>query len=393
MKISIKKKQIKYLLGASILIILFIVFHFLFGGSQDDLEIHGKVIKEINNTSVSNKVSKSNSKSKTTTLARNYVLVKILNGSHKGETIKLDNLVNDKTNHQSLTKKGDEVLVNISEDKNGHIKNGSYIYDVVRYKFIYALVIIFVLLIALVGGTKGIKSIIGLAITGFAVLKIMLPLIMAGFNPIGVAVFICIGVSILNLLIISGKNKKTFAAIIGTCGGVAIAGLIAGISISSLRLFGLTDEEEQMIIYISQNVNFNFSGLLFVGILMGALGAVMDISMSIASSINEINQQREMSMVELIKSGMNVGKDIMGTMANTLILAYAGGAMYIMIWISSYDLPFHRILNQDVIASEAIKSLAGSIGLIFTIPLTAVFSAFIFKREKNHEQEEEKTAE
>ncbi|MFL0250783.1 YibE/F family protein [Clostridium neuense] len=369
------------------------VFHFLFNSSQDNLEIHGKIIKEINNNNTSSKLNEKDSKNKKTTLSRNYVMVKILNGDHKGETIKLDNLVNDKTSHQSFTKKGDEVLINISEDKNGHIKSGSYIYDVVRYKFIYVLVIVFVLLIALIGGMKGIKSIIGIAITGFAVLKIMLPLIMAGFDPIVVSVFICIGVSILNLLIISGKNKKTLAAIVGTCGGVIIAGVIAAVCISALRLSGLTDEEEQNIIYIAQNVNFNFSGLFFAGVLMGALGAVMDISMSIASSINEINQQKEMSMVDLIKSGMNVGKDIMGTMANTLILAYAGGAMYIMIWISSYDLPFHRILNQDVIASEAVKSLAGSIGLIFTIPLTAIFSSFIFKREKKYDQKVDKIIE
>lgn len=390
MKINIGKKEIKYLIGILVLIVLFIAFHFLFGGSQDDTEIHGKVMQEINTTNeVNNKSSTAKSKDSKTTLARNYVVIKILNGAHKGETIKLDNLVNDKTSHQSLVKKGDEVLVSISEDNKGHIKSDSYIYDVVRYKFVYALAIIFVVLIGIVGGTKGIKSIIGLLITGFAVLKIMLPLVLAGCDPMLVSIFICVGVSVLNLLIISGKNKKTLAAIVGTCGGVMVAGLIAYISISALRLFGLTDEEEQNIIYIAQNVQFNFSGLLFAGVLMGALGAVMDISMSIASAINEMNEQKEMTMLELIKSGMNVGKDIMGTMANTLILAYAGGAMYIMIWISSYDLPFHRILNQDVIASEAVKSLAGSIGLIFTIPLTAVFSSFILKRDKKHDEKED----
>lgn len=394
MKINVGKKEIKYLIGILILIVLFAAFHFLFGNSQDDTEIHGKVIQEINYAgSSNNKSSTDNSKNSKTTLARNYVIVKILNGDHKGETIKLDNLVNDKTSHQSLVKKGDEVLISISEDSKGHIKSGSYIYDVVRYKFVYMLAIIFVVLIGIVGGIKGVKSIIGLLITGFAVLKIMLPLILAGFDPMIVSIFICVGVSILNLLIISGKNKKTFAAIIGTCGGVLVAGLIAYISISALRLFGLTDEEEQNIIYIAQNVQFNFSGLLFAGVLMGALGAVMDISMSIASAINEMNEQKEMSMLELIKSGMNVGKDIMGTMANTLILAYAGGAMYIMIWISSYDLPFHRILNQDVIASEAVKSLAGSIGLMFTIPLTAIFSSFILKREKKCDEKCNETIE
>lgn len=375
MKINFNKKLVKNLsIGLGVVLVL-LLWEFYFSVPGDNSpDIHGKVIKEINNVKVENKSS-----SKNKTLTRNYVLVKIINGTHKGEIIKLDNLINEKTSHQSFTKKGDEVLINLEEDKKGHIKEGSYIYDVVRYKYIYTTAIIFVILLALVGGKKGIKSVLALIITGIAVIKIMLPLIIAGFNPIVVSVFICFSVSILNLLIISGKNKKTLAAIIGTCGGVLIAAVLALVSIKVLGLSGLTDEEQQNIIYLVQNTRFNFNGLLFAGILMGALGAVMDVSMSIASSINEINEQREMSTFELIKSGMNVGKDIMGTMANTLILAYAGGAMYILIWMSSYDLPFYRILNQDVIASEVMKSLIGSIGLIFTIPLTAICSAIIFK--------------
>lgn len=384
MKNFINKKTLKYMGIGCIVICLFLLCHFLFSGiNNDDAEIHGKVIKVINGSSVKNSAVKINSKSNT--LARNYVMVQILNGDHKGETVKMDNLINEKTYHQSFAKKGDEVLINIDEDSKGHIKSTSYIYDIVRYKFIYMLAIIFVLLLVVVGRGKGLKSIVGLAITGVAVLKIMIPLIIAGFNPIVVSVVICVCVSILNLLIISGRNRKTFAAIIGTCMGVAIAAIIATISINLLGLTGFTDEEEQMMIYISQNTNFNFSGLLFAGALMGALGAVMDVSISIASSINEINEQKKMSIIELFKSGMNVGKDIMGTMANTLILAYVGGAMYIIIWISSYDLPLHRILNQDVIASEVVKTLAGSIGLVLTIPLTAICAALIFKWEEKHE--------
>lgn len=325
-----------------------------------------------------NKKSKKNKNS----LNRTYVLVKILNGDYKGKVIKLENLVNEKTAHETLTKKGDEVLINIDEDSKGNISS-AYIYDVVRYKFIFGLVAVFIILLSVVGGKKGVKSVIALAITAVAVLKIMIPLIIAGFNPTIVSIVICIVVSTINLIIISGKNKKTLAAIIGTSGGLILSALIATFSIITLRLSGLTDEEEQMVIYITQNTSFNFSGLLFAGILMGALGAVMDIGMSIASSINELHETNDKATVmELVKSGMNVGRDMMGTMANTLILAYAGGAMYVMIWISSYDLPLYRIINQDVIASELVKTLAGSIGLIFTIPLTAFCSAMILKREK-----------
>lgn len=384
-----KKKKIIFISLIVVFAALFLIWHFYFSDNNGNTVIHGKVIAEAsgNKNSSKNKIVNvpKNKKSinNKNSLKQKYVLVKILNGDYKGKVLKLENLINEKTSHETLTKKGDEVLVNIDEDSKGNITS-AYIYDVVRYKFIYELIIIFIILLGIVGGKKGIKSVIALGITGFAVLKIMVPLILHGFNPTIVSIVICIGVSTINLLIISGKNKKTLAAILGTWGGVILSALIAEFSILSLNLAGLTDEEEQMVIYISQNVSFNFSGLLFAGILMGALGAVMDVSMSIASSINEINdKQSDASIKDLIKSGMNIGKDIMGTMANTLILAYVGGAMYAIIWISSYDLPLYRIINQDVIASEIIKSLAGSIGLIFTIPLTAICSAIIFKRERD----------
>ncbi|URZ00031.1 YibE/F family protein [Clostridium felsineum] len=386
-----KKKIIIWSVAIAIFIALISIWHFcLSDNNKSDTVIHGRVIQELAANSKKNTTKKNvinvpeNKKSKKNknSLNRSYVLVKILNGDYKGKVIRLENLVNEKTAHETLTKKGDEVLINIDEDSKGNISS-AYIYDVVRYKFVYGLMIAFVILLCAVGGKKGIKSVTALAITAFAVLKVMIPLIIAGFNPTVVSIVICIIVSTINLIIISGKNKKTLAAIIGTSGGLILSALIATFSILTLRLSGLTDEEEQMIIYISQNTSFNFSGLLFAGILMGALGAVMDIGMSIASSINELHEtHKEATVIELIKSGMNVGRDMMGTMANTLILAYAGGAMYVMIWISSYDLPIYRIINQDVIASELVKTLAGSIGLIFTIPLTAVCSAMILKKEK-----------
>ncbi|AZV59097.1 YibE/F family protein [Clostridium sp. AWRP] len=246
-----------------------------------------------------------------------------------------------------------------------------------------------IILLIAIGGLKGFKSVITLAITGIVVIKVLIPLILQGFNPMIVSIAICIFVTIVNLLIISGKNEKTLAAIIGTSGGVLIAGAIAFFSNSIMRLNGLTDDQMQSIIYTSQNANFNFSGLLFAGIIMGALGAVMDVSMSIASSIMEIKEVKpDMTMKELVKSGMNVGKDIMGTMANTLILAYVGGAMYIMIMISSYSYStaISTALDQDIIASEVLKALAGSIGLIFAVPITAVITAFLIKLNKSKEK-------
>ncbi|WP_026884507.1 YibE/F family protein [Clostridium akagii] len=371
-----KKKEI--IITAIVLLLVVIIFclkNFVMVNGENQ-PIHAKIISDNVNSSSNSKAQ--NSKNG---IAHGKVQVKISTGDHKGETLSLDNLINDKTYRETTATKGDDVLINITENPNGTIKS-AYMYELDRYEPLYLLILIFVLLLGIVGGIKGLKAVLALIITGIVILKVLIPLIIAGFNPIVVSVILSIGISILSLLIISGKNKKTVAAIIGTIGGVIIAALIAVYFSNKLNLTGLTDEEIQMMIYISQNTEFNFRGLMFAGILMGALGAVMDVSMSIASSINEVKQNRPNSTTsELIMSGMNIGRDIMGTMANTLILAYVGGSMYVIMLVTSYKLPMYRILDQDAIASAVLNSLAGSIGLICTIPITAVAAAILFKRD------------
>lgn len=336
--------------------------------------IHGKVIK------VS---SPSNTESNE---IYNNIQVEVLSGKFKGKTITIQNYLgkqssDQKNNIQNVIRSGDEVLISIEEDASGGIVN-SYIYDMVRYKYIYILTFVFVILIVLVGGIKGLKSIITLAITGGAVMKFFVPMVLKGYNPITVSIAVCIVVIIVNLFILSGRSEKTLASIIGTTGGVLVAGLIAIFSNYILRVNGLTDDEIQVVIYTTKNMNFNFTGLLFAGIIMGALGAVMDVSMSIASAIKEIKEVRpNITRKELIKCGMNVGKDIMGTMANTLILAYAGGAMYVILMMVSYTTVISEIINQDIVAAEILKALAGSIGLIVTIPITAVVAAILMTRQ------------
>jgi len=159
---------------------------------------------------------------------------------------------------------------------------------------------------------------------------------------------------------------------------VLVAGGIAFFVGSLASLTGLGDEEAQMLMYIPQQVNFDFKGILFAGIIIGALGAVMDVGMSIASSMREVEAAKpEITTKDLIRSGMNVGRDIMGTMSNTLILAYTGGSLQLMLLFMAHDFSLTEVINWDMIASEVVRALAGSIGLIFTIPLTAMVAGTI----------------
>ena len=139
-----------------------------------------------------------------------------------------------------------------------------------------------------------------------------------------------------------------------------------------------------MLLYIPQGIQFEFKDLLFAGIILGALGAVMDVSVSIASAIEEIYKaNRKLSQKELFLSGMNIGKDMMGTMSNTLILAYTGSSIPLLLLFMAYETSIVKIINLDIIATEIVRSLSGSIGLILTIPITAAVSAFLAKRERS----------
>ena len=271
--------------------------------------------------------------------------------------------------------KGYEVLLYLEEDEGGALAS-AFIMEIARDKYLVYLVIAFVLVLVIVGGLKGLKTVITLTITGIAVVKILLPLLLKGYSPILLSIGVCALISLITLLIVSGFNKKTWAAIAGTTGGVLVAGLVAWTIGSMANLTGLGNEEAQMLMFIPLEVQFDFRGLLFSGIILGALGAVMDVSMSVASAMSEIREHNSgIRPIKMIKSGMNVGRDMMGTMSNTLILAYVGGSLHLMLLFLAYDVPFSEIINRDMIASEVVRALAGSIGLISAIPITALVMA------------------
>ncbi len=321
------------------------------------------------------------------TLNLQYVEVKVLEGPYRDKTLKAEYQLNQgmdiKYNIKAL-KSGDKVFVYIQEDEAGSIQQ-VYITEIVREKYLLFLVILFVVILLLVGRTKGLKALISLIITIFAVIKVLLPAILAGYDPILVSIGICVVVICISLLIISGYNKKTLAAFLGTTGGVLFAGIIAILIGTAAKLSGLGDEESQMLMYIPHNVVFDFKGILFSGIIIGTMGATMDVGMSIASAMHEIHENSpEISKLALIRSGMNIGRDTMATMANTLILAYAGGSLQLMLLLLAYQTPASEFMNWDMIVSEILRAVCGSLGIIISIPVTAITAGIIYKQSHNH---------
>lgn len=304
------------------------------------------------------------------------VKVKILNGKYDGIVISINHYIDETMAYNVRLSKGDSIYCMVETDNEGNITQG-HLYEFRRDKYIYILLIIFLIMIVAIGGIKGIKSLITLILTLVGV-YFMLKGVVSGGNPIFLSIIVCIIVTILTITIISGFNIKSVCAIFGTMFGVIIAGILALIISYFSNLSGLGSTEAQMLVH---NTSFNFKGILFASILLGTLGAVMDVCMSIASSINEIRiANPELKPIDLFKSGMNIGRDVMGTMSNTLILAYVGTSMFLLLVFLVNDVPYFDIINMDLIATEVVRALSGTIGIIASLPITAFISANLEKK-------------
>ncbi|MDY0235661.1 MAG: YibE/F family protein [Gudongella sp.] len=310
------------------------------------------------------------------------VTLKIDTGERKGTEVTIQNVLTGQVNYDIIVEKGQKVSLMVEEYEDGSYK--AYIEDYYRINSLIYIIIAFILLVIVIGKWKGIKSLISLAVTIGTILFIMLPLILKGWDPIFVSVATAVFVTVVTIFLVGGVNEKTISAIIGTSFGVISAGIIAFVFSNTAILTGLSAEEASMLLYIPQAIEFNFRHLLFAGIIMGALGAAMDVGISISSSIYEINKANpELSKSRLFKSGMNVGRDVMGTMVNTLILAYVGTSIPMLLVFMAYNTDLKKVFNLDIIATEVVRSLSGSIGLILTIPITALIASNLIKRNKS----------
>jgi len=314
------------------------------------------------------------------------VALKILGGKFKGEGVIINHVASGMMGGEMILKPGDKVILYVDENPSPvESPDGSPIFNIADYARdvpIFWLAFFYALLLIVIGGIKGFKSLISLVITIALIFLVLFPLTFWGFNPLLVSIFIAGAVSVIVFRIIGGKSVKSLSAALGTLLGVAIAGVLAFLVGKMIHLTGMSSEESRILLY-SMNLKIDYQGLLFGSILLGALGAVMDIGMSIASAVDEVRKVHpEANFQNLFEAGMNVGKDVMGTMSNTLILAYTGSALPLLLLLIANQVSFSKILNLEMIASEVVRALAGSIGLVLCIPITALISALMHSNYK-----------
>lgn len=307
--------------------------------------------------------------------------VKILTGEYKNETVEVTNYFSSLYNVR--VKQGDKVSIRIDQTENGHQVS---VYNYYRVPQIMGAIIVFILLLILIGGKKGAKSAVGLLFTMMCIIGILLPLTLKGYSALMVTIVLILICNLLTFFLIDGIQTKTVVAAVGSMCGV-FAG--AGFAILAQHFMSVTTyqmEEAENLLLITSTTDLEIKNLFLCGILIACMGAVMDVSMSIASAIAELHTVNpQMTRWELFRSGMNIGKDAMGTMSNTLILAFAGNSLNMMVMIYSYGIGFQQLMNTDFIAIEIIRSIAGSIGIICTVPFVVLIASTVFAKKAARE--------
>ncbi len=315
------------------------------------------------------------------------VTVKILTGKFKGSTIELDNMLTGNPAYDIMLSKGDRVILHL-EPKVEFIQDITdvdfFISDIERVHATYIFTGIFFLMLIVIGRKKGILSFVSIIATVALIFFALTPMILQEVSPILASLIVCVLATIITIYLVGGFNYKSTSAILGS---IVSVGFAAALSILSIKLATLTGfaGEETMFLYTARP-DLDFTGILSASIMLAALGAVMDTAVSIASTINEIFlTNTDLTIKDLFKSGMNVGRDIIGTMSNTLILVYLGSSLPLVLLSNNIDL--NKFFNLNQVATEITSALIGSIAILACVPITAIISAYLIKTKHTEEFE------
>lgn len=276
---------------------------------------------------------------------------------------------------------GEQQPAYAADDGGVYVFTNASVYAPNRLLPVVILIVLFFIITTLVGGKAGIKSLIGLAITVICLIWIMCPLLMLGAPMILTSLLICIYVAVVSFVILGGITKKTAGAMIGTIAGMLFAAVFGEIAqriarITSYNMYDVDPLIEEFKNMQMQGIPLHITGIISAGIIIASLGAVMDVAMSMSSAVGELKAVNpSLGFKALWKSGMNIGRDMVGTMTNTLILAFVGGDLVLLVWLWSLDLSLNQLMSSAFLSVELISALASSIGVVLAVPLTALVSA------------------
>lgn len=308
------------------------------------------------------------------------LLATVRTGQYKGETMQVSNFVGPL--YGQPLQVGQSAVLLISTYADG--THTATVYEYNRAVGLAVIVGLFLLVTVAVGGKVGAKSLIALAVTLACLFYVLIPLLMKGAPTLVTVFLVCAYITVVTMVILGGVCRKTVCAALGTIAGTALALLFGLLAQGILHIDGLRLTDVEPLLQLRQTgTPLGLRGLLVAGVVISALGAVMDVAMSISSALTEVHAVAPgRSGRDLFRSGMNIGRDMVGTMTNTLILAFLGSGFSFILYLCSLGLNLRQLISSPYVATEVISGVASSIGVILAVPLTAAITAAIVTREK-----------
>ncbi len=316
----------------------------------------------------------------------------LLTGGHKGEVFIAQQTINDVTIDKPVpVEKGDRILVSNTDLMENSAESAQWYYlQQDRIPGMLCLLGLFFFLLIIIGKLKGLTTIISLAFTGAAVFCVYIPAILSGKDVYFTTIIITVYIIFSSLILLNGFNRKTLCAIVGNLGGILVTGSLAMAVNSYLKITGMLDEDYVFLAALGGSQTADLRAIVWSGIMIGSLGAIMDVSMSIASAMQELAlEMKDRSFKRMVASGMNIGRDAIGTMTITLILAYAGGSIASILLFTLNNRNLLILMNFEMIVVEVVQAVVGSLGILLAVPITVFFAAAVFNRNEKREKIQE----
>mgnify|MGYP000407778063 CR=1 FL=1 len=365
-------------IGLSLFLVVFIGVLIVFNAQIDRVPLRPSGSTQFAKATVVKVISSNIGEDENGEMQGNQVVqLKITSGPYKGQVCEAQS---PHANHAgAYCVPGMKVIALVNLSAGGSLVASVYNYD--RGLVLWVLIGLFFLILCAIGGRKGVTSSAALIFTFVCIMFLYIPMMYIGISPFFAASLTAVLVTFVSMLLIGGWSIKSLCSILGTAAGILTAGLTAQIFGYFGHISGLNVEEIETLAYISQNSRLDVSGILYSGILISSLGAVIDVSMSVASTIEEIHATNpSFTAKQLFQSGIRVGKDMMGTMSTTLILAYAGSSINTLIILYSYSMSYLQFMNGYEIGIEILSGISGSIGVILAVPFVSAISSLWMTR-------------
>jgi uncharacterized membrane protein len=302
----------------------------------------------------------------------------LLNGPQAGKIVQLQNDIVSSPEEMQIVKEGEEIVVTEIETAQG---TEYYFSEKFRLPAVIVIAAAFFFLTFLLGGYKGITSILGLAFSLFVIVNVIVPRIIKGENPLLVSLVGSILIACVSLYLAHGFTKRTSVALASTLITIILATIIAILFVNAAQLFGV-GSEEAIFLKVGRFPAISLQGLLLGGIIIGVLGVLDDVTTAQTATIDEISKANsELSFWQLYRSGLSVGHEHIASLVNTLVLAYTGSAMpLLLLFTTNESIPAWVTLNTEPVVEEIIRTLVGSSSLILAVPISTLLAAYFFSR-------------